>query len=111
MKTVKVGEVTVLKLGSDDLVDPAAVHAAFEEIVGLLDRRKILLDLSAVGRLTSSGVSAIAAGARLASSEGAELSVSGLRPEVRKALRRVLEGNSDLKFVDGAPSGTEGSGA
>lgn len=87
MRTVRRGNATVLKLGSDDLTDLPRVEAAFDEILSLLDRRNIVVDMKGVTRLTSMALSALSAGAELVRDRHGSFAVTGVAPDVERLIR------------------------
>ena len=89
MKTVRRAGATVLSLSTEDLSRPPQVKAAFDEILTVLGQRAVVVDLHAVARLTSMGLSALSAGADVAREHKARFAVAGVRPEVRHLIEAL----------------------
>ncbi|MHC5056365.1 MAG: STAS domain-containing protein [Planctomycetota bacterium] len=89
MKTVRRGKATVLSLGSDDLTNPPRVEAAFDEILSLLARRNIVVDMQGVTRLTSMALSALSAGAELVRERQGSFALAGVSPDVKRLIKRT----------------------
>ena len=92
MKTVRRGPATVLSLDTEDLSRPPQVEAAFEEVLAVLRRRSVIVDLRQVTRLTSMGLSALSAGAAMARGLSAHFTIAGARPEVRHLIEALDTG-------------------
>jgi len=97
MKTIRRGKATVLRLGSDDLTNPPRVEAAFDEILSLLDRRNIVVDMEGVTRLTSMALSALSAGAELVRDRHGRFAITGAGPGVERLIK--MTDNSGLMVI------------
>jgi anti-anti-sigma factor len=99
MKTVRRGKATVLSLGSDDLTNPPRVEAAFDEILSLLARRNIVVDMQGVTRLTSMALSALSAGAELVREREGSFQLAGVSPDVRRLITKT-DGSGLMVIAD-----------
>lgn len=89
MKTIGRDKACVVYLGSADLKRPKAVEHAFEEIVRVLKRKRVILDLSGVSAVTSLSASALIAANAIASARHVDVRFAGLRPLVRRFLKKL----------------------
>ena len=102
MKTVRRDTATILSLDAEDLERPPQVKAAFDEILSVLQRRAVIVDLRRVARLTSMGLSALSAGADAAREHKARFAIAGVRPEVRHLIE-------SLELDAGGAGGADGT--
>lgn len=112
MKTVRRGQATILRLGTDDLTNPPRVEAAFKEIVSLLSGKRIVVDMRGVTRLTSMGLSALSAGAEMARKGRGRLVLAGVRPEVKRLIEEAPDAQLMVlaEDVESALTTTEADG-
>ncbi len=89
MKTIGRNKACVVYLGTADIKRPKAIEHAFEEIVGVLKRRRVVLDLSGVSAVSSLSASALIAANAIASARGVEVRFTGLKPLVQRFLKKL----------------------
>lgn len=104
MKTIGRNKACVVYLGSADLKRPRAIEHAFEEIVRVLKRKRVVLDLSGVSAVTSLSASALIAANAIASARDVDVRFAGLKPLVRRFLKKlgVFESLATYESVDAA---------
>ena len=89
MKTIGRNKACVVYLSSADFKRPRTIEHAFEEIVKVLRRKRVVLDFSGVSTLVSLSAGAVVLANTVASERGVALRFSGIRPRVRQVLRRL----------------------
>ena len=104
MKTIGRNKACVVYLTSADFRRPKTIEHAFEEIVKILRRKRVVLDFSDVSTLASLSAGAVVLANTVASERGVNLKFTGLRPRMRQVLKKLglLESLEIHESVDAA---------
>ena len=89
MKTIGRKKACVVYLDSGDFKQPRTIEHAFEEIVKVLRRKRVILDFSGVSAVTSLSAGAVVFASAIATEKGVEVRFTGLRPQVRRFLKKL----------------------
>jgi len=87
MEYDKVDDVLVIKFSQAEITDPACVRKVFEQSVLEKKEKKLVVDLSAVESLDSTGIGLLVSGHVLACIEQAKLVVAGAKDRIRELLK------------------------
>ena len=89
MKTIGRNKACVVYLGSADFKRPRTIERAFEEIVKVLRRKRVVLDFSGVSGGPSLSAGAVILANVAAAGRGVSVKFAGLKPQMRRFLRKL----------------------